>query len=102
MRFLRTSTLTLTLLVLRVQEKFKRGCPWGQRFFGLTSENKVEIHKLVFSLVYSSNGAFTFHDVYSMPVHLRMFYMKELGDQKSREQEAVQQAGKRNPNRKRK
>jgi hypothetical protein len=60
----------------------------GQAFFGLTSEHKVEVHKLLFMLSYYSNGAFTFQDVYNMPVYLRTFYTKQLEDAKTQEAEA--------------
>ena len=61
----------------------------GQTFFGLTSEHKVEVHKLLFMLSYYSNGAFTFQDVYNMPVYLRRFYTKQLEEAKLKESEAM-------------
>lgn len=64
----------------------------GPTFFGLTSEHKVEIHKALFNLLYYSNGSFTFHDVYTMPVHLRTFYLKHLESTKKTEAEAIKKA----------
>ena len=61
----------------------------GQTFFGLTSENKVQIHKMLFTLAYYSNGAFNFDHVYNMPVYLRNFYMKQLEETKAQEAELV-------------
>lgn len=67
----------------------QRGCPLGQTFFGLTSENKIQIHKMLFTLAYYSNGAFNFDQVYNMPVYLRNFYMKQLEETKEKEAEAI-------------
>ena len=61
----------------------------GQTFFGLTSEHKVEIHKTLFTLLYYSNGGFTFDQAYNMPIYLRTFYIKQLEEAKLRETEAM-------------
>lgn len=61
----------------------------GPTFFGLTSEHKSEIHKLLFTLCYYSNGTFTFQDAYNMPVFLRTFYMKQLEEVKQKETEVM-------------
>jgi hypothetical protein len=70
-----------------VELLYKRGCQWARTFFGLTSEDKVNIHKILFALSYYSNGGFTFDQVYHMPVYLRTFYMKQLEDAKAKEAE---------------
>lgn len=59
----------------------------GQTFFGLTSEHKIEIHKVIFGLAYYGNGGFTFEQVYNMPIYLRNFYMKQLEETKKKEAE---------------
>jgi hypothetical protein len=61
----------------------------GPTFFGLTSEDKAAIHKSMFSMLYAGNGGFTFDQVYSMPVYLRNFYLKQLRDAQIAEQEAI-------------
>lgn len=66
----------------------------GQRFFGLTSEHKVDLHKTLFALVYFSNGAFTFNEVYSMPIYLRNFYIKQLEETKKQETEELKKVAK--------
>ena len=82
------------LYVQTVIQQLKRGCPWGQTFFGLTSEHKVEIHKTLFSMAYYSNGAFNFEQVYNMPVYLRNFHLKQLEDAKKKEADAYKSAQK--------
>ncbi len=79
------------LYVQTVIQQLKRGCPWGQTFFGLTSEHKVEIHKTLFMMAYHSNGAFDFDQLYNMPVYLRNFHLKQLEEVKKREAEQVKQ-----------
>ena len=69
----------------------------GPTFFGLNSEHKVEIHKLLFMLSYYSNGAFTFQDVYNMPVYLRTFYKKQLEDAKKKELDAAKPSSRSKP-----
>jgi hypothetical protein len=66
----------------------------GQTFFGLTSEYKVHLHQNIFSLIYYGNGGFTFDTVYTMPVYLRTFYMKQLEDVKKKEAEMIESATK--------
>lgn len=66
----------------------------GRTFFGLTPEYKIELHKLLFSVVYYSNGAFDFEQMYNMPVYLRVFYLKQLEDVKAKEAEAYKSAQK--------
>tara|TARA_B000000557_G_C20645179_1_gene388061 strand:+ start:521 stop:727 length:207 start_codon:yes stop_codon:yes gene_type:complete len=48
-------------------------------FFGLRIEDKKYIHEEVFSLVHYGKG-FTFQDAYSMPIHLRKYYLKKIVD----------------------
>ncbi len=64
----------------------------GPTFFGLTSEHKIEIHKILFTMAYHSNGAFNFEQVYHMPVYLRNFHMKQLEETKKREAEQIKQS----------
>lgn len=61
----------------------------GLTFFGLTSEDKLEIHKVIFGLTYYGNGGFTFEQIYSMPVYLRNFYLKQLETVKKKEAEMM-------------
>lgn len=64
----------------------------GPTFFGLTSENKVDIHKMLFTLAYYSNGAFNFEQAYNMPIYLRNFHMKQLEEAKKKEAEQIKQS----------
>lgn len=45
-------------------------------------------------MAYHSNGAFDFQQVYNMPVYLRTFYMRQLGEVKTREADAMKTAQK--------
>ncbi len=66
----------------------------GPTFFGLTSEHKVLIHKVLFSMAYNSNGAFNYEQLYHMPVYLRNFNMKQLEEVKKKEAEMLKSAQK--------
>jgi hypothetical protein len=87
--------------VVYVVKKIKRGCPLGLTFFGLTSEHKVLIHQSIFALLYSSNGGFTFDQVYKMPIYLRNFYLKQLEEAKQKEMDTVKRQSKAKPSSKR-
>lgn len=58
---------------------------FNKDFFGMDGSYKINLHKEIFTIVYSSNGGFTHHDVYNMPVNLRTLYKNELIDVKKRE-----------------
>lgn len=62
----------------------------GRTFFGLTSAHKADLHKLLFAIVYGSKGAFSFDDVYKMPVHLRTFYKNQLEQVKEEEKRLLE------------
>lgn len=66
----------------------------GLTFFGLTSEYKLDIHKVLFTLGYYSNGAFTHSELYNMPVYLRTFYLQQLEQAKKEEADAMESASK--------
>lgn len=54
-------------------------------FFGLTPEYKLIMHREIFDLCYYTKSGFIWSDVYSMPVHLRHFYIKQAVDAIERE-----------------
>jgi len=55
-------------------------------------EDKIRIHKEIFTLVYNSNGGFTHDEVYFMPIYLRYFYIKMLVEQKKTEEQQYKNA----------
>ena len=61
--------------------------PSDWTFFGLTQTYKVQLHDQVFDLVYHGKG-FTYHEVYSMPVYLRHFYVRKIQHIYSEEKKA--------------
>lgn len=65
-------------------------------FFGLTPEYKLGLHRELFSLCYYSEGAFTWSETYSMPIHLRRFYIKETSEAIERQNKQYEDASKGN------
>ena len=57
---------------------FKVNLTLGLAFFGLTPKYKVQKQEQIFDLIFHSNGAFTYNEVYNMPVYLRIFYIRRL------------------------
>jgi hypothetical protein len=47
-------------------------------FFGLGTEYKLGLHEEIFSLCYYGKGGFIWDDVYSLPIHLRRFYIQQV------------------------
>lgn len=45
-------------------------------------------------MIYHGNGGFNFHDLYTMPVYLRNFYLKLMIDTKKKEKEEHDKATK--------
>ena len=62
--------------------------------FPVDPEYRPIVHKQIFELSYYSEGAFTFGDLYEMPIYLRKFYMNQLVDAKKAESEQVKKASK--------
>ena len=62
--------------------------------FPVDPEYRPIVHKQIFELSYYSEGAFTFGDLYEMPIYLRKFYMNQLVDAKKAENEQVKKASK--------
>lgn len=58
-------------------------------FFGLTSEYKLETHKVMLTAAHYSKGAFSVMDLYQMPVYLRNFYIKHFNELKKREADEI-------------
>ena len=59
-----------------MERKGTRRCLSGHPFFGLQDNYKIYLHEQIFDLIYY--GTFDHDSVYSMPVNLRMFYLKKL------------------------
>jgi hypothetical protein len=47
-------------------------------FFGLAPDYKLGLHEEIFSLCYYGKGGFTWEEVYSLPIHLRRFYIQQI------------------------
>ena len=47
-------------------------------FFGLGPNYKLGLHEEIFSLCYHGKGGFVWDDVYSLPIHLRRFYIQQI------------------------
>ena len=67
-------------------------CPLS--FFGLGPNYRAILHKLLFDMAYYSQGGFNWSDLYTMPVHLRRFYLDKLKEVKKKEKEDVEKQNK--------
>lgn len=62
--------------------------PLKHNFFGLGLNYKPALHEEIFTLIYHSHGGFNWSDVYSMPIWLRKYYIKQLIETKEAEKKA--------------
>ncbi len=49
-------------------------------FFGLTPEYKLDLHKGIFNMITYGKGGWDWDTIYNMPIFLRLYYMKLLGE----------------------
>lgn len=59
--------------------------------FNVRPETKHVIHSEIFNLCYHMGGAFTYSEVYNMPVSMRSFYIKKLVESREDENNRVKQ-----------
>ena len=76
-----------------------RSYPLESTFFGLTQEYRPILHREINQLVYHGGGGYTHDQVYSMPIWLRRFYIRDINriieeqNQKSKENSPTDQKG---------
>ena len=64
--------------------------PSDSTFFGLTRKYKLNVADQIFDLTYHSKGAFSYTEVYNMPVYMRLYYIRKLNklfEDQNKEQE---------------
>lgn len=69
-------------------------------FFGLAPEYKLGLHEEIFSLCYYGKGGFTWEEVYSLPIHLRRYYIQQISkaiEAKNKAEQGEMNKSKRSP-----
>ena len=67
-------------------------CRLIRNFFGLTDEYQQDVYEQIFLLKY--HGGWSVFETYNLPVQLRTWFVKRLGDQLQRESEEMKKASK--------
>lgn len=49
-------------------------------FFGIDQTHRKELHTQIFHFLKHMSGAYTWTEIYNMPILWRQFYVKELSD----------------------
>jgi hypothetical protein len=81
--------------------KVKTGAPstqgfhLTQTFFGFKPEDRVQLHESLFNLIWIGQGRWDWQTLYTMPVHIRRFWISKL-NQMQDEKLAVAEASKAN------
>jgi hypothetical protein len=66
----------------------------GSTFFGLPPDYKKYLYEEILSLSYYSEGAISWIEAYSMPVHIRRFTINVLSKIKSKEKAQIESSSK--------
>ena len=69
-------------------------------FFGLGTEYKLGLHEEIFSLCDYGKGGFTWEEVYSLPIHLRRYYIQQISkaiEAKNKAEQGEMNKSKRSP-----
>lgn len=49
------------------------------------------MHESIFSMITYGKGGWTWSDLYTMPIHLRQFYLNKMAEMKLEERKAMEQ-----------
>jgi hypothetical protein len=49
-----------------------------QTFFGFKPEDRVQLHESLFNLIWIGDGRWDWQTLYTMPVHIRRFWINKL------------------------
>lgn len=61
-----------------METPLKPGFALTPRFFGLNSDHGFYIQKLIFDVIWQSQGRFDWDTLYYMPIHIRNMYVQRL------------------------
>ena len=50
----------------------------GQTFFGLSSKDRPRLHEELYDLLWAGEGRWDWDFLYSLPIHLRKFYIRKI------------------------
>jgi hypothetical protein len=68
-----------------------QGFRLAQTFFGFKPEDRVSLHESLFNLIWAGSGRWDWQTLYTMPVHIRRFWISKLNkmqDEKLAQEEA--------------
>lgn len=54
------------------------GFPLEQTFFGFKPEDRIALHENIFNLIWHGEGRWDWDTIYTMPIFLRKFYIKQI------------------------
>jgi hypothetical protein len=63
------------------------GFQLDQSFFGFKPSDRVTHHENLYNLLWYGEGRWTWDDIYYMPVHIRMYWIKRVNTYLQRQQE---------------
>ena len=77
--------------------KVKTGAPstpgfrLEQTFFGFKPEDRVQLHSSLFDLIWFGAGRWDWQTLYTMPVHIRRFWISKINKMQDDRQVAAEQ-----------
>lgn len=52
----------------------------GQTFFGYKPKDRLELHDLIFEIIWAGNGKWDFQTIYNMPLPMRRFWVNKINE----------------------
>jgi hypothetical protein len=56
------------------------GFSLDRTFFGLEPKDRLDIHEMIFDLIWWGAGRWDWNTIYNMPIFLRTFWIKKLNE----------------------
>lgn len=63
-----------------MEAPFPPGFNLDRTFFGLDPKDRLDIHELIFDLIWHGDGRWDWNTIYNMPIFLRTFWLQKLND----------------------
>jgi hypothetical protein len=62
-----------------------------QTFFGFKPEDRVQLHSSLFDLIWFGAGRWDWQTLYTMPVHIRRFWISKINKMQDEKAAAIEQ-----------
>jgi hypothetical protein len=68
-----------------------QGFQLTQNFFGFKPEDRITLHDNLYNLIWHGEGRWSWDDIYYMPVHIRMHWIRRVNTYLDKKQQLQEQ-----------